>query len=483
MWRILQVVVFVVLAGGCGQDAVSSGVPAQGETRPAPQGSSDDLARWARAATMEESSDARRAAMQQLLAAADQGAARSAAAAVLPLLGEARGEVRHRAKQAILDISRRGDALPIAKDLTQHFTDANADVRDAAIDCVVRMSAFGLTEQVVEHLSATAAADNPLQREQVAKALGSIGRVAPQADATLRVLLVDGTPGVRAAAATALGNFGGVSDKVVPALLGAVGDDNDDVAYAALKSLSNIGPPEAVEAMREQLRHKDPRRRELAAAVLWRMAEGAKPALPELESALSDDRAEVRVNVLGALGMLGPPRAEVEEAILNATRDSDPRVRAQAAVALGRVVRVPKTMATLVAMFQDEDAQVRYCAVSWLMTFRDQAGGAIPEVVRMLGDENTKVRHAAEQALTLIGPVKEGEVAALADLLLDPSLEVRAGAKAQLVESAKRGGTRVAAATAVRKLRDAVDQEASENLNAILQEIDAAVVPVKEGRQ
>jgi hypothetical protein len=137
-------------------------------------------------------------------------------------------------------------------------------------------------------------------------------------------------------------------------------------------------------------------------------------------------------------------------------------------------------MATLVSLFGDEDAQVRYCAVSWLMTFRDQASGTIPDVVRMLGDEDAKVRRAAEQALALIGPTKE--LAALADLLLDPSPEVRRGAKTQLLASAKRGGTQPAVAAAVRKLRSAVDQQARTELDAILREIDATVAPSESKR-
>ncbi|MCE9556140.1 MAG: HEAT repeat domain-containing protein [Planctomycetes bacterium] len=412
-------------------------------------------------------------------AAAEAGSARPAAGELIAKLGDPRPEVRSRAAQAILDLSRRGDALLIVENLTEKFTDADVVVREGAIDCVVRISAFGHTEKVVDHLSAVAAAENVERRVCVAKALSRIGGISPPAEVTLRSMLADPAVEVRAAAATGLGSFGGVSEKTVPALLQLVEDPNNEVVYAALRSLSQVGPrePEAVELMRKLLQDKDVHRRELAAAVLWRMGERAKPALPELTVALASDEPVVKVHVLGTLGMLGPPSPAIEQAIFAATHDPEPLVRAQAAVALGRVVRNPKTMATLTSLLPDENAHVRYCALTWLMTFREQAGGALPDIVRRLGDEDEKVREAAQQALTLVGPAKSGEVAAVAGLLLDSSPEVRGGARRQLVDSAKRGGTRTDIVTALRKMRKTVDTEAGQNLDALLREIESPVAP------
>lgn len=461
----------------CAEPAISGSAAPPSQHAVQPVSAADPFRDVAQSAIAADSTDTRRAAMQKLLAAADNGQARPAAAGLLALLGDPRKDVRDRATQAILDISRRGDTMLIVEDLTQQFTHADANTRRAAVDTVARISAFGHTEKVVDHLSAIAAGEDAVLREHVAKTLGAIGRVSGDADVTLRVLLSDQAVPVRVAAASALGSFGGTSDKVVPALMQAVEDSNNAVTYAALQSLSNIGPPESVQLMRRLIKHADPRRRELAAAVLWRTGEGAKPALPELGGALRDERPEVRVNVLGTLGMLGPPSPEIEQAIFAATEDENTLVRAQAAVALGRVVRTPQSMARLAALFGDTDSHVRYCAVAWLMTFREQARGTMPDIVRRLGDEDAKVRHAAEQALQLVGPAGGNELPGLMQLAVDSDAKIRQGARAQLVISAKVGGIRESVLAAVHKLRETVDDQAKHELDAMVKEIAAPKAP------
>ena len=116
MWQPKQLVFWMALmaaAGGCGQSAQPRGVSAPTQSVSGEQSSNDDLADDVRAAIMAESEDARRAAMKRLLAAADQGAARPVASALFPYLGDASGNVRDRAKQAILDMSRRGEESPL----------------------------------------------------------------------------------------------------------------------------------------------------------------------------------------------------------------------------------------------------------------------------------------------------------------------------------------------------------------------------------
>ncbi len=86
-----------------------------------------------------------------------------------------------------------------------------------------------------------------------------------------------------------------------------------------------------------------------------------KAALPEVITALSDSRPEVRIAAASAIEVIGEPTsaAPLVTALQN---DSEPEVRAAAAKSLGGL-RAYDSAEALVAALSDKDLYVRQCAI------------------------------------------------------------------------------------------------------------------------
>ena len=123
------------------------------------------------------------------------------------------------------------------------------------------------------------------------------------------------------------------------------------------------------------------------------------------------------------------------DAALRDLEHKDPRVRAQAADALGRVAdaEIPIALAALVRAADDPHPSVRYAALLSLGEL-GAAGGA-EVIIAHLGDEEPLCREAATIALGQLGP-GGGERAwtALSSALSSPAPEVRFQAIASLAE-------------------------------------------------
>jgi HEAT repeat protein/beta-lactamase regulating signal transducer with metallopeptidase domain len=161
--------------------------------------------------------------------------------------------------------------------------------------------------------------------EQAALALASFGEKAVE---PLIGALSSGQAGARRNAAWALGEVrGGLSTNrsaAVEPLMGALGDSDPWVRTAAAFSLGEMRPRQAVEP---------------------------------LIAALTDSQSEVRVMAARALGEMKVRRG-VDSLSVVLLRDEDPRVRRQAAWALGEIAD-PQSFDTLIAALKDQDQEVR----------------------------------------------------------------------------------------------------------------------------
>jgi HEAT repeat protein/beta-lactamase regulating signal transducer with metallopeptidase domain len=161
--------------------------------------------------------------------------------------------------------------------------------------------------------------------EQAALALASFGQKAVE---PLIGALSGGQAVARRNAAWALGEVrGGLSTNrsaAVEPLMGALGDSDPWVRTAAAFSLGEMRPRQAVEP---------------------------------LIAALTDSQSEVRVMAARALGEMKVQRG-VDSLGVVLLRDEDPRVRRQAAWALGEIAD-PQSFDTLIAALKDQDQGVR----------------------------------------------------------------------------------------------------------------------------
>jgi HEAT repeat protein len=145
-------------------------------------------------------------------------------------------------------------------------------------------------------------------------------------------VLDDAHDEARAAAVDALGTIGDVA--AVQALLARIGEQSRHQQARLVEALRRIGP--AVTASLVSLDAKAPGERRMIAEVLALVGgTGARLTLMEWTA---DDDALVRAAAWRAIGLIGMDERAAYHA-LRALGDVDPRVRAQAAQALGRTGR------------------------------------------------------------------------------------------------------------------------------------------------
>jgi CubicO group peptidase (beta-lactamase class C family) len=168
------------------------------------------------------------------------------------------------------------------------------------------------------------------------------------------------------------------------------------------------------------------------------------PLLPEatasaadmsaLIGALKDSDPLVRENAAIALGRLGSAARQAVDPLVKALGDEDLYVRGTAAVALGRIgaAAVP----ALVRALADENGEVRRSAAIALGRLGASARGAIPALIAGLADRDENVRYAASVALGGLGAAAQDAVPALTEALHDRDPDVRGGAALALQQIA-----------------------------------------------
>ncbi len=201
-------------------------------------------------------------------------------------------------------------------------------------------------------------------------------------------------------------------------IFAAVEDEDEDIRSQALGWLTSIGRDNNPEAER-------------AISVV-------------LQALQSDPSPIVRVAAVYAARDIG--RINKDEraisALVQALGDTEPRVRATAAMCIGDVARSAfateekpiSAIPALIETLQDSDSYVRYCATNALGAFGPDAIEAVPALISLLGDESQMVRMAAIDALEEIGPGAVEAVPALIQALSSDDVNVQKSAARALVE-------------------------------------------------
>ncbi len=236
-------------------------------------------------------------------------------------------------------------------------------------------------------------------RAAAAWALGDVGPAAASAVPSLRRLLQDRDGFVRAGALFGLGGIGASARAAVPAIIARLEDSDERVRWRAADALGNIClDRDAVEPLVELVRRERGLGRGLAAEALGRLGPQAGAAVPDLITATSDYRPEVRWRAVWALGRIGPAAAPAAFALRIAL--ADPDVRWRAAEALGAI--------------------------------GPGAADTVPDLVSLLHDPSSSVRWRAAVALGAIGSPQAAE--ALAEAVRDPAENVRLASVAALIQ-------------------------------------------------
>ena len=258
---------------------------------------------------------------------------------------------------------------------------------------------------------------------------GLVNTLYAEAVACARKRLTDADPGVRAAAATLLGRMRYAMDPAHHPLLAAIEDHEPTVRAAAAAALPWVvlaEPPHAphyTPSLLAAVQDGDAAVRSAAARALGQIGRvGGREALRALARALASDPApRVRAQAASALGELDDP-ATIDPLVDALTKDQDDTVCKAAAKAVAR--KGPAAVEALVAALRRTTPTHAAGVVKALAAVPGKS--AVAPLTALLGDKEPAVRATAARALAYLRATSAAE--SLEPLLKDDSPEVRAAA-------------------------------------------------------
>jgi len=165
-------------------------------------------------------------------------------------------------------------------------------------------------------------------------AIWAVGKIGPEANATVAVLLEAlNEEDFRINAAWALGRIGPDARE---ALVGQLRSRSADVRKHAAGVLLLMGP-EGVSALEEALADDDPNLRRSVVVALGKIGPGARAAAAVIARTLEDEDEQVRKSVVVALGKIGPGAKAAIPALGKALATDDKRFRSSVARALKKI--------------------------------------------------------------------------------------------------------------------------------------------------
>ncbi len=222
---------------------------------------------------------------------------------------------------------------------------------------------------------------------------------------------------LRGVAARELSEFGSHPEIVGPALLAALQDPDQQVVGHALDALAALGPkilPKVIEALQVK------ERRQVAAALIYRMGPQAAPTVPALIEALREppaDEDDVLFRRLAqlALAAIGPEAKAAVPVLIESLSSDEREVRGTACYALGKIgPAAAEAVPVLRQRLENVDDAAR-TAVIWSLLKISPGDAelektAVPLLAKALSHEEELVRAEAASALGGIPAAAEASV-------------------------------------------------------------------------
>jgi HEAT repeat protein len=322
-------------------------------------------------------------------------------------------------------------------------------------------------------------------RLEALEALGGIAHAARAAVPRLIEGLKDADPIFRAAAAEGLGRIGWASlnwtdsryrypspaRSAVDPLIAALKDPDPRVRKCSLIALCDIGDDSqrAIPDIVNLLKDSVPEVRLAAVRAFRRLGGVPASARETVAGLLKDTNRRTQLEVTSVLGTEAPTEPVVIATLLEALKDPNAEVRAEAAYKLAlmngkegvcvdgqtivgahqqshALANSSTAGAALRTALTDPDPRVRAAVAYALIVFKREASASVPLLIGRLKDPSVVVRLAAAVALGHFGSEARGAVPALLDALNDPEgsafEDFRVSAKAAKALQAIRPDTR-----------------------------------------
>ena len=307
--------------------------------------------------------------------------------------------MRNYAANALGEIASRPDeCLPVLIGLLSDKSDL---VVSAAANALVSFKAQESTPELLKLLRSDRSEN---VRFSAALALGRISK----SDATVEALvqtLNERSNTMRRFAAAALGNIGKDAVRAQGALVAALAKEEDSARIEIAGAIIRTGgdPEAALKVLSGVLRDPtDSMEKYWATSQIEKIGVAAKPLLPDLISALKSDNTDMRGTSARALGVIGADIGEVILALEALLDDQIEEIRVNAAEALWRINRHPKSLPALQVALQNRDEWAARSAAEALGKIGPDAIVAVPALQAALRDHNFRVRRAVRAALPKI---------------------------------------------------------------------------------
>jgi HEAT repeat protein len=365
------------------------------------------------------------------LALGEMGADAAPATAELQRLLRAEPRVQVRREAAMVLGAIGPQAAPAVPLLIHTLSDRDQGLQIAAVFALGRIGAPAKKAEAALRKLITPNSP-PLVRVLVVWALARVNpddeQLTQKAVAVLSEEMKNKDAGVRSTAVRGLVDFRGTPDVLVPPMTRMIEQGPRELRLDALGVLQAVGEP-AVPTIVKAL--KFPEVRMAAMAVLGRIGQSAKEAVPALVDVVKSSDVRERRQALLSLGAMGPAARAAVPAATQAVRDADPNVRYAACYALGKMgVTAMDARPVLQQQLDSKDQQLALSAAWALMRIDPDCARtppkALPMLQKALSDPDAMVRLEAASSIRCLGPHARPAAAALRTMAKeDPNELVR----------------------------------------------------------
>jgi HEAT repeat protein len=239
---------------------------------------------------------------------------------------------------------------------------------------------------------------------------------------------------MRAYVLSAIVQCGANAKDVVPLCIEALKDEDDNLVQTAVRTLIQLDPANkmlvsALVDVHGRERDLDRRIGQMRPSDRNQKPLGG-PAVKELSEILANEKdADRRVGAAIILGTMVQDAKSAEDALKNALKDADPRVRLHAAHAYLVVTNETRTpMPVLLAALKDKDIALRRYAAQILAGMGKEASPALPQLLEALKDQDDGVAGWLIRALSQMGRDAAPAIPVLVDIVRDGGAQARGDA-------------------------------------------------------
>lgn len=336
------------------------------------------------------------------------------------ILGEDEGK-RSEAVDALVALGK--EAVP---ELTGALQSSRPSVR---LGAATALGKIGLdSRDALPKLLVCLSDEDPAVARAAAEGLPRLGPPGKESVPILKAALKSKEPAVRLYAVNTFGALGADAQaKALADLIGCLNDTDEKVANASAADLKDYAPDADADGPVLVSVVKDGKGNARAFGVLKLslIAAKVKGAVPALTGTLKDPSTETVNLALLGLGKLGEAAASSVPVLLEISNSEDKSVRVNVVAALVQVGKTPETANRIIALLEDDDADVSKAADQAVEKLGPFGAAEVPALLKVVKGTKNAARLRAMQVLALMAAEARDAVPVLTEAAAAKDLELR----------------------------------------------------------